>query len=99
MIERGICNALVNCTRSAHVSSVLVHRTHVTTLEHELGNDSVEAGAGVAEALLLGAEGSEVAAVLGTTESYSLKTIRPAGAPGSSARVCSMAGIADRAHC
>lgn len=32
----------------------------VTTLEHELGNDTVELGARVAEALLARAEGAEV---------------------------------------
>lgn len=37
----------------------------VTTLKHELGNDSVELGARVAEALLAGAEGTEVLSRLG----------------------------------
>ncbi len=73
---------------------MLVHRTHVTTLEHELGNDSVEAGAGVAEALLLGAEGSEVGSRLGHDRIVQLKDDPASGAPGSSARVWSMAGIA-----
>lgn len=37
----------------------------VTTLKHELGNDAVELGAGVAEALLAGAESTEVLSGLG----------------------------------
>jgi hypothetical protein len=45
-------------------------RTHVatgevTTLEHELGDDTVELGAAVAEALLAGAQGAEVLSRLG----------------------------------
>jgi hypothetical protein len=32
----------------------------VAALEHEVGDDAVELGAGVAEALLAGAEGAEV---------------------------------------
>lgn len=32
----------------------------ITTLEHEVGDDTVELGARVAEALLTGAEGTEV---------------------------------------
>jgi hypothetical protein len=39
--------------------------THVTTLEHEVGDDSVETGSGVAEAVLAGAELSEVSGRLG----------------------------------
>ena len=39
--------------------------THVTTLEHEVGDHAVEARAGVAEALLAGAEGAEVGGGLG----------------------------------
>ena len=37
----------------------------VTTLEHELGDDAVELGARVAEALLARAEGTEVLGRLG----------------------------------
>jgi len=37
----------------------------VTTLEHELGDDTVELGAGVAEALLASAESAEVLSGLG----------------------------------
>lgn len=37
----------------------------VTTLQHELGNDTVEGGAGVAKALLASAESSEVLGSLG----------------------------------
>lgn len=37
----------------------------VTTLEHELGNDAVERRASVAEALLAGAESTEVLSGLG----------------------------------
>lgn len=57
--------SLVNCKASAHVSSGKAQATHVTALEHELGDDSVEARAGVAEALLARAEGSEVGGSLG----------------------------------
>jgi hypothetical protein len=39
--------------------------THVTTLEHEVGDDSVESRAGVTEALVTSAEGSEVGGSLG----------------------------------
>ena len=39
--------------------------THVTALEHEAGDDSVEAGSGVAEAVLASAELSEVSGRLG----------------------------------
>lgn len=39
--------------------------THVTTLEHEVGDDTVEARAGVAEALLASAESTEVGGGLG----------------------------------
>lgn len=39
--------------------------THVTTLEHEVGDDTVEAGALVAVALLAGAESTEVLGGLG----------------------------------
>lgn len=37
----------------------------VTTLKHELGDDTVELGAGVAEALLASAESTEVLSRLG----------------------------------
>lgn len=37
----------------------------VTTLEHEVGDDSVERGAGIAKALLASAEGTEVFSGLG----------------------------------
>lgn len=37
----------------------------VTTLKHEVGDDTVELGAGVAEALLAGAESAEVLSGLG----------------------------------
>lgn len=37
----------------------------VTTLEHELGDHTVEGGAGIAEALLTGAESAEVLSCLG----------------------------------
>jgi hypothetical protein len=37
----------------------------VTALEHELGDDAVELGAGVAEPLLAGAQGAEVLGRLG----------------------------------
>ena len=39
--------------------------TYVTTLEHELGNNTVESRAGVAEALLASAESTEVGGGLG----------------------------------
>jgi hypothetical protein len=37
----------------------------VTTLKHELGNDTVELGAGIAKALLASAESAEVLSRLG----------------------------------
>jgi len=39
--------------------------THVTTLEHELGNDPVESRTGIAETLLTGTERTEVVGGLG----------------------------------
>ena len=39
--------------------------TYVTTLEHEVGDDSVESGAGVTETVLAGTELSEVTGSLG----------------------------------
>lgn len=45
--------------------SVWTRDTHVTTLEHEVGDDSVESRAGVTEALVTSAEGSEVGGSLG----------------------------------
>jgi hypothetical protein len=47
-----------------------LHVTHVaarevTTLEHEVGDDAVELGAGIAKALLAGGEGAEVLYRLG----------------------------------
>lgn len=58
-----------------HVSAILstalvwicsyVATGEVTTLEHELGNHTVELGAGVAEALLASAESAEVLSGLG----------------------------------
>merc|ERR1711879_967243 len=47
------------------LSTSAVATGEVTTLEHELGDDTVELGAGVAEALLVGAEGTEVLNGLG----------------------------------
>ena len=49
--------------QDARVQKVKI--THVTALEHELGNDTVEARAGVAEALLASAESTEVGGGLG----------------------------------
>jgi hypothetical protein len=68
-VRLSTSHSLVNCSKSATVLKWNQHgkSTHVTTLEHELGDDTVEARA-----------------VLGTTSSKSLKTMRPAGA---SARV------------
>ena len=42
-----------------------VAASEVTTLEHEVWDDTVELAAGVAEALLAGAEGTEVLSGLG----------------------------------
>jgi hypothetical protein len=42
-----------------------VSASEVTTLEHEVGDDTVEAGALVSESLLSGAEGTEVLGGLG----------------------------------
>jgi hypothetical protein len=50
----------VSSNASTHVAS-----GEVTTLEHEVGNDTVELGAGVAKALLAGAESAEVLYRLG----------------------------------
>jgi len=54
--------------RSAQLWCVIcsyVATGEVTTLEHELGDHTVELGAGVAEALLAGAESAEVLSGLG----------------------------------
>ena len=54
--------------RSAQLRCVVcsyVATGEVTTLEHELGDHTVELGAGVAEALLAGAESAEVLSSLG----------------------------------
>ena len=51
---------LVNWGQYVNVAS-----THVSTLEHEVGDDSVETGSGVSEALLTSAESSEVGGSLG----------------------------------
>ena len=53
------------CQRSALPSLQYRYNSYVatgevTTLEHELGDDTVELGAGVAEALLAGSKGTEV---------------------------------------
>ena len=58
------------CQRSALPSLQYRYNSYVatgevTTLEHELGDDTVELGAGVAEALLAGAESAEVLSGLG----------------------------------
>ena len=58
----------VSVLRSAQLWCVVfsyVATGEVTTLEHELGDDTVELGAGVAEALLAGAESAEVLSGLG----------------------------------
>ena len=46
-------------------ASTYVTTGEVTTLKHELGDDTVELGAGVAEALLASAESTEVLSRLG----------------------------------
>lgn len=58
------------CQRSALPSLQYRYNSYVatgevTTLEHELGDDTVELGAGVAEALLASAESAEVLSGLG----------------------------------
>ena len=64
-------SALLKCVsvlRSAQLWYVVcsyVATGEVTTLEHELGDHTVELGAGVAEALLAGAESAEVLGGLG----------------------------------
>ena len=58
----------VSVLRSAQLGCVVrsyVATGEVTTLEHELGDDTVELGAGVAEALLASAESAEVLSGLG----------------------------------
>ena len=58
----------VSVLRSAQLGCVVcsyVATGEVTTLEHELGDHTVELGAGVAEALLAGAESTEVLSSLG----------------------------------
>jgi hypothetical protein len=66
-VRLSTSHSLVNCSKSATVLKWNQHgkSTHVTTLEHELGDDTVEARAGVAEALLASAEGTEVGGRLG----------------------------------
>lgn len=65
--RRSASHSLVNCGESAPVLKrrETCKSTHVTTLEHELGDDTVEARAGVAEALLASAESTEVGGRLG----------------------------------
>ncbi len=47
-------------TSKTHLAAGTVVVGEVTTLKHELRNDSVESRAGVTEALLTGAESTEV---------------------------------------
>lgn len=57
-------HSLVNCSLSACTPAAGLC-THVTALEHEVRDDTVEARAGVAKALLAGAERAEVGGGLG----------------------------------
>jgi hypothetical protein len=55
---------------SLSIFNVSCHGTHIATgkvpaLEHEVGNDAVELGVGIAKALLAGREGAEVLYRLG----------------------------------
>jgi hypothetical protein len=55
----------VPCDASVSGPQCRMHVTHVaarevTALEHEVGDDAVELGAGIAKALLAGGEGAEV---------------------------------------
>jgi hypothetical protein len=64
------CWENVSVLRSAQLVCVCVVFSYVatgevTTLKHELGDHTVELGAGVAEALLAGAESAEVLSGLG----------------------------------
>lgn len=59
---------MCQCSSSAQLGCVVcsyVATGEVTTLEHELGDHTVELGAGVAEALLAGAKSAEVLSSLG----------------------------------
>lgn len=59
------CATLECCASNAGVDGTHVATGEVTTLEHELGDDTVELGASIAVALLAGAESAEVLSGLG----------------------------------
>lgn len=61
---RKMCQCSARCSCDVYFCSY-VATGEVTTLEHEVGDHTVELGAGVAEALLASAESAEVLSSLG----------------------------------